>query len=235
MMSVSAAAGNGPAHGARRAHFDKEEWAVLGNEDVPVDTGTMVRRIVAVSALLLASTSCATYHDQLARSQQAFEVRDNNRALALLRDLEPDLPHLALPEQAQYAYLRGMIDYRVGYKPDARHWLSLAKAYEDHSPGVLPADWKARVAEALDDLNGVIYAGGTTALVTSRTEDTGVDGPGAGDAKDTKSAKEPRGSRRDSRTHKGGGPRNATTDGRPRARPRQARGLQSGSPTPRPP
>jgi hypothetical protein len=115
---------------------------------------------------------CTTYRDQLSRGQRAFELNEHDRTLAILRDLEPDVKRLSMPEQAEYAYLRGMTDYRVGYKPDARHWLSLAKAYEDNSPGVLPADWKLRVNEALDEMNGVVYSAGIGTLTTTRTEDT---------------------------------------------------------------
>ena len=116
----------------------------------------------------LGAGACTTYRDELARGQRAFEQNEPDRTLAILRDLEPDMKRLTMPEQASYAYLRGMSDYRIGYKPDARHWLSVAKAYEDNSPGVLPADWKARTNAALDDLNGVVYAEGTSALSTSR-------------------------------------------------------------------
>lgn len=130
-----------------------------------------------VCLLLLVASSCATYRDQLARGQHAFELNDHDRTLAILRDLEPDVNRLSVPEQAEYAYLRGVTDYRVGYKSDARHWLSIAKAYEDHSPGVLPADWKVRINEALDELNGVVYSAGTSALTTSRNDELGKGGP----------------------------------------------------------
>lgn len=130
-----------------------------------------VHRVALGLGLLLACASCATYHDQLARGQHAFEDSQYDRTLAILRDLEPDVKRLTVPEQAQYAYLRGIADYRVGYKPDARHWLAVAKAYEDNSPGVLTADWKARVNESLEAMNGVVYAAGTTALVTARVEE----------------------------------------------------------------
>lgn len=128
-------------------------------------------RVALFVVLLTSLVGCTTYRDQLSRGQRSFELSEHDRTLAILRDLEPDRRHLTFPEQAEYAYLRGMTDYRVGYKADARYWLSLAKAYEDNSPGVLPADWKLRVNEALDELNGVVYAGGVGALTTSRTEE----------------------------------------------------------------
>jgi hypothetical protein len=131
-----------------------------------------VLTIAFVVAALSFGLGCTTYRDQLSRGQRAFELNEHDRTLAILRDLEPDVKRLSGPEQAEYAYLRGMTDYRVGYKPDARHWLSLAKAYEDNSPGVLPADWKLRVNEALDEMNGVVYSAGIGSLATTRTEET---------------------------------------------------------------
>jgi hypothetical protein len=118
--------------------------------------------------LLLALSACATYRDQLSRSQRAFENNEYDRSLSLLRDLEPNMTRLSVPEQAEYAYLRGMNDYRIGFKSEARHWLSLAKAYEDNSAGMLAADWKVRVNEALGELNGVVYSDGVTALSNTR-------------------------------------------------------------------
>ncbi|AKU93992.1 hypothetical protein AKJ09_00656 [Labilithrix luteola] len=112
--------------------------------------------------------ACATYRDQLARSQVAFEQNDHERALALLRNMEIDLTRLTPSERAHYAYLRGMTDYRMGYRVDARHWLALAKAYEEASPGVLPADWRARTSEALEEMNGIVQEGGLKALAASQ-------------------------------------------------------------------
>lgn len=111
---------------------------------------------------------CNTYREQLVRSQASFERNEHDRTLALLRNLEPDVTKLPLAEQAQYAYLRGMTDYRVGFRADARHWLSLAKAFDDNSPGVLPTDWKARTSEALDELNGQVWTDGISSLATVR-------------------------------------------------------------------
>lgn len=139
-----------------------------------------------VAASLSASLSgCATYRDELVRSQQAFEQNQHERALALLRELEPDISRLATPERAQYAYLRGMTDYRIGYRADARHWLAVANAYEESSPGVLPVDWKTRTAAALEEMNGIVQADGYAALAASHARD---DEPGAAPASPKKDA-----------------------------------------------
>ncbi|OJY24986.1 MAG: hypothetical protein BGO98_08220 [Myxococcales bacterium 68-20] len=145
--------------------------APLGNAGGSVDTASMVlsRWFVTIGVLAALGTgACTTYRDQLARGQRAFEQNDHDRTLAILRDLEPDMKRLTMPEQAEYAYLRGMTDYRIGYKSDARHWLSVARTYEERSPGVLPVDWKTRTNEALDELNAVVFSEGTEGLTTSR-------------------------------------------------------------------
>jgi hypothetical protein len=122
--------------------------------------------VPAAASLLLA---CQTYQDDLARSQRAFEQNDHERALAILRQLEPDTTaHLSPSEQAQYAYLRGMTDYRIGYRVDARHWLAVAKALDDSTPGLLPTDWKGRMGEALTDLNENVYGGGIESLSNAK-------------------------------------------------------------------
>jgi len=125
-------------------------------------------RLLARAALLalapLVSLGCSTYRDDLARGQHAFEQNQHERALAIFRALEADTSHLTPTQRAQYAYLRGMTDYRIGYRADARHWLVVAKALEEQTPGVLSTEWKGRLDEALAELNPLVYAGGMDAL-----------------------------------------------------------------------
>ncbi len=40
---------------------------------------------------MLAASACNTYADDLSRSQRAFEESEHERALAILRALEPDV------------------------------------------------------------------------------------------------------------------------------------------------
>jgi|ERR1700733_11738020 hypothetical protein len=127
--------------------------------------------------VLLAGAGCQTYQDDLARSQRAFEQNEHERALALLRQLEPDAPRLSLTDQAEYAYLRGMTDYRIGYKVDARHWLALAKSLDEQTPGLLPQDWKARMADALLELNEAVYGGGTESISNAKQAPRAAQGP----------------------------------------------------------
>ena len=118
-------------------------------------------------AIAMLCVGCTTYRDALGRSQDAFAKNEYEQSLGLLRALEPDVGHLSPAEQAQYAYLRGMTDYRIGHRNDARHWLALARAQDDASPGMLPVEWKSRMNEALSELDAVVYADGYAGLATS--------------------------------------------------------------------
>jgi hypothetical protein len=133
----------------------------------------------------LSQSGCNTYSSDLERSQRAYDHADYERALALFRELEPNVSgHLTLQEQAQYAYLRGMTDYRVGYKVDARHWLALARAMDAERVGLLPNDWKGKIKEALDEMNEQVYTGGIESLSESQEESAKTkDGSGKGAAK----------------------------------------------------
>jgi hypothetical protein len=121
-----------------------------------------------VATLLLvaafAGPACNTYADALSRGQRAFEQSEHERALAIFRTLEPDVYRLSIDDRAHYAYLRGMTDYRIGYKAESRHWLSIAAAIEHQTPVSLPGDWSKRLTEALKDLNDSVYAGGIASL-----------------------------------------------------------------------
>lgn len=129
--------------------------------------------VLVLSLGAISVTGCATFHEDLHRGQHAFEANEHERALAVLRNLEPDISHLTAQERAEYSYLRGMTDFRIGYKADARHWLALAKAMEDQSPGTLPGEWKPRMEEALTSLNEEVYGSGIASLsnIKARTGD----------------------------------------------------------------
>jgi hypothetical protein len=139
--------------------------------------------------LTLVAVGCNTYADDLSRSQRAFEESEHERALAILRALEPDMGRLSLTERAHYAYLRGMTDYRIGYKAESRHWLALAAASEKTTPGSLPADWSKRMKEALRELDDAVYSGGIASLSNTPTAPTK---PGEGDEGDEDVAPPPK-------------------------------------------
>ena len=113
---------------------------------------------VACLAGLLAVAACSGASGSLIRGQRAFEQGEHDRALAIFRDLEPDLGRLSRIERTHYAYWRGMTDYRLGDKTDARHWLALAQALEKEAPGGLESEWAARMNQSLGELNEDVYA-----------------------------------------------------------------------------
>jgi hypothetical protein len=117
-----------------------------------------------VALLALGSSGCATYHDDLVRGEKAYEASEDERALAIFRSLEVDTNRLSDSERAHYAYLRGMTDYRIGYKAEARHWLSIAAALEQQTPDSLPAEWTKRMTESLKEMNEEIYTAGIESL-----------------------------------------------------------------------
>jgi len=114
--------------------------------------------------VILNAAGCAAYRDALVRGQHALQEGDHDRALAIFRALEQDAQRMPLADRAQYAYLRGMTDYRVGYQAEARHWLALALAMENQNPGSLPPDWTRRLAESMSDLSGKVYTEGIASL-----------------------------------------------------------------------
>ena len=135
------------------------------------------RSYVPVGALALAAVlgwGCATSSASLRRAQHEFEEGEDERALAIFRSLEPHLDGLTSLDQARYAYLRGMTDYRMGYKPEARHWLGLATALEAQTPGSLAVDCPQRMTEALDELNEAVYAAGDDATAEGMPSSAGA-------------------------------------------------------------
>lgn len=139
-----------------------------------------------VACLVLALGACSTYREHLNRGQRLYEEHEFERALAIWRDLEHDTDSLSENDRARYAYLRGMTDYRLGFRPDARHWLALAKAVEQEHPGGLRKEWMGRLEEALSDLNKDVYGGSenlsdseSSAVEHARGPDGGAAAPGA--------------------------------------------------------
>jgi hypothetical protein len=116
-------------------------------------------RFRAAFALVLACAGCATYREDLYRGQRLYEENQYERALAVWRVLETDTDSLSFNEQSRYAYLRGMTDYRLGFRADSRHWLAIAKAIDQEHDGGLSPEWKQRLDESLDDLNKDVYSG----------------------------------------------------------------------------
>jgi hypothetical protein len=135
--------------------------------------------LVLASLVGLFAPACATYQDELARGETAFQASEDDRALAIFRMLENDQGRLSEADRAHYAYLRGMTDYRIGYKAEARHWLAVAAALEQQTPGSLPADWTKRMTDSLKELNEDVFTGGIESLSNAAVAKTRSDDPTA--------------------------------------------------------
>ena len=116
--------------------------------------------LILLSAIGLLPLACVTYREDLNRGQRMYEQNKYEHALALWRALEDDTDSLSANDQARYAYLRGMTDYRLGFRAEARHWLAIAKASDQAPAAGLRADWKERMEQSLSDLNQEAYSGG---------------------------------------------------------------------------
>jgi hypothetical protein len=123
-------------------------------------------------ALGVAAPGCATYESQLQRSEEHFTHDEHDLALANLRALEPDWTHLEVRDRARYCYLRGMTDYRIGFKADARHWLAIAAEIDEETPGSLVPSERSLVNEKLGELNAVIWSGDVLAIEEAPGEHT---------------------------------------------------------------
>jgi hypothetical protein len=124
-----------------------------------------MRRILAPCAIFVMTVglnACATYSQDLNRGHRHFGANEYEQALAIWRVMEPDVDSLSAQDRARYAYLRGMTDYRLSFRSDARHWLALARAYDQANPGGLEEPWKERMKEALKDLDNDVFGTGET-------------------------------------------------------------------------
>lgn len=101
--------------------------------------------------------ACQNHKDQLARSQGYYEQNQYELSLAVLRNLESDQDSLDASERARYCYLRGMTDYRLEYRSDARYWLGLSRAAAARAPGSLGEDELSRLDKALAELNAILH------------------------------------------------------------------------------
>lgn len=110
-----------------------------------------------VASLGLCLVACQNYSDQLERARGYYADNQYEQALAAFRHLEADQDSLEAPERVRYCYLRGMTDYRLGYRSDARYWLGLAKASERHAKDALVPEEKQRLEDTLAELDSGVY------------------------------------------------------------------------------
>ncbi len=115
--------------------------------------------LAVVVALGSPLAACATYEQDLARSEDHFQHDEYEKSLANLRALEPEWPSLSTRDQALYCYLRGMTDVRLGFVADAHHWLAVAQQLDKEHPGALLEKERKATDDKLGALNEVVWAG----------------------------------------------------------------------------
>ncbi len=116
-----------------------------------------VALLLPVFAGGLVVASCSNYADMLQRGQGYYEQNEYERALSVWRHLDHDLSALGPGEKVRFYYLRGMTDYRLGYRSHARYWLGLAKVSAGSARSALQEDEVKRMTAALDELNREVF------------------------------------------------------------------------------
>lgn len=123
-------------------------------------------RFLTLCALSLGlSAGCATYSKDMERVRSHYTRSEFPAALALLRVLGNDQPLLSKKERVQYAYLRGMTDFRLGasaVKVEDRvalrraslYWLERATERSADEPEALVDAERERMAATLAVLRG---------------------------------------------------------------------------------
>lgn len=117
-----------------------------------------VRLLYALlSSGLLLLSACSNYSHQLQRGQGYYERNQYELALAVWRNLEADQDSLSEVEMVRYCYLRGMTDFRLGYRDHARYWLGLSTAGQANAQQALAEDERERMARTLAELNREVF------------------------------------------------------------------------------
>lgn len=103
---------------------------------------------------------CGTYRQDLVRVKSHYDASEFPQALALLRVLEQDVDALSPSEQVQYAYMRGMTDYRLSeaaprgnvrdeFRKYAGFYLHVTLEWDRRGQPALTDEQRARVNDTL--------------------------------------------------------------------------------------
>jgi hypothetical protein len=126
-----------------------------------------MRLHTSVLAVTLAVVSvlggCVTYSRDLQRVRDHYRDSEFPQALALLRVLGDDLDALSPRERVEYAYLRGMTDFRLSeaapagatresFRSYAQTLLTLASELDRKTPVALSEEQRTRMNDTLTAL-----------------------------------------------------------------------------------
>lgn len=115
-------------------------------------TGARWRVVVALAAGALALVACASLRDDLLRAEASFDAARYDDALVWLEDLERDAGEMDPDQRARFFYLRGMTAYRLGKRPDALHYLALAREVAGPRHQGLRTEWGRQMDRVLEEL-----------------------------------------------------------------------------------
>jgi hypothetical protein len=97
--------------------------------------------------------ACSNYADQLARAEQHYGNARYEAALVNLEDLEINIAALSKTERVRYDVVRGMTHLRLAQRPDARHWLALAREDAREVPSALTDQQRTTIERTLVELD----------------------------------------------------------------------------------
>lgn len=126
----------------------------------------------ALSAVL--SAGCNTYQDQLSRAEQHYQNARYEAALANLEDLEFHTTSLSRVDRVRYDVVRGMTHLRLEQRPDARHWLALAREEAQGQPGALSEQSRNNVEQTIAQLDPLGPPAGAGDAGASGGDDAGT-------------------------------------------------------------
>lgn len=108
----------------------------------------------AFSLILLGSAlcSCASLHDDMERAQGSFELAQYEDSVVWLDDLEKQTPDMDQEMRAKFYYLRGMAAFRLGNRPDALHYLALAREVAGPRNQGLRTEWASNMRRTIAEI-----------------------------------------------------------------------------------
>ena len=108
----------------------------------------------AFSVILLSSAlcSCAALHDDMERAEGSFELARYEDSVVWLDELEVQKPSMDQDMRAKFYYLRGMAAFRLGNRPDALHYLALAREVAGPRNQGLRSEWSANLRRTIAEI-----------------------------------------------------------------------------------
>ncbi len=95
---------------------------------------------------------CASLRDDLLHAETAFDAARYDESEVWLRDLESQAPDMDAEQRSRFYYMRGMTAYRLRHRPDALHYLALAREVSGPRNMGLRPEWVTAMTRAIDEL-----------------------------------------------------------------------------------